>query len=155
SAARRLRARRGLGRNTMSDVKPALRRDAQPGAAGGGTGAADAAPSPEELVARAAAAQAAAQAAARQRSPAALQAGWLEAVLAVAAHYQLDASRERIRVDVRWSGRQPIEDSARQMARQAGLTLRAVAPQLDSLTPWRLPVVVQLAAEGKGEAQVA
>ncbi|WP_237288472.1 hypothetical protein [Variovorax sp. PAMC 28711] len=110
----------------------------------------------EDLAARAAAAQVAAQAAARQRSHAAVQAGWLEAVLVVAAHYQLDASRERIRVDVRWNGRQPIADSARQMARQAGLTLRDVAPQLDRLTPWRLPVVVQLAGQGdKGQGDAA
>ena len=83
-------------------------------------------------------------AAAQARLAALLQAGWLEAVLAVAAHYQLDASRERIRVAAAWNSRLGIEEAARQMARQAGLTLRPVAPQLAALTPWRLPAVVQL-----------
>lgn len=75
---------------------------------------------------------------------ASLQAGWLEAVMAVAAHYQLDASRERIRVAANWNSSLAPEESARHMAQQAGLTLRVVAPRLDQLTPWRLPAVVQL-----------
>lgn len=73
-----------------------------------------------------------------------LPAGWREAVLAVAAHYHLDASPEHIRVAAQWNERMPIEDQARLMARQAGLTLHMVRPRLDGLSPWRLPVVVQL-----------
>lgn len=74
-----------------------------------------------------------------------LRDGWLDAVLAVAAHYQLDASRERIRVAALWNSAQSMEDGARQMARQAGLSLRWVAPQLAQLNAWRLPAVAQLA----------
>ncbi|HEY0197393.1 MAG TPA: type I secretion system permease/ATPase [Rhodanobacter sp.] len=73
-----------------------------------------------------------------------LQAGWRDAVLAVAAHYQLNASPEHIRVATQWNADAPIEAQARQMARQAGLSLQRVQPALAALTPWRLPVVVQL-----------
>ena len=74
----------------------------------------------------------------------ALRDGWLDAVLAVAAHYQLDASRERIRVASLWNSAQPVGDGARHMARQAGLSLSFVAPKLARLNAWRLPAVVQL-----------
>lgn len=76
-----------------------------------------------------------------------VQTGWRDAVLMVAAHYQLKASPEHIRVAARWSAHTPIEAQAREMARQAGLSLQFVQPTLAGLTPWRLPVVVQLAGE--------
>lgn len=68
-----------------------------------------------------------------------LLAGWVDAVLAVAAHYHLDTSRERIRGAAAWSDHEDIGERVRQMARQAGLTVRQVAPRLDTLSPWRLP----------------
>lgn len=70
-------------------------------------------------------------------------AGWVDAVLAVAAHYHLDASRERIRMEAAWAGgdeRQAVQA----LARQAGLHLRWVHPDLGGLHAWRLPVVVEL-----------
>ena len=74
----------------------------------------------------------------------ALQTGWRDAVLAVAAHYQLNASPEHIRVAAQWNERAPVEDQAREMARQAGLSLQLVQPRLADLNPWRLPVALQL-----------
>ncbi|WP_367066637.1 type I secretion system permease/ATPase [Oryzisolibacter sp. LB2S] len=74
----------------------------------------------------------------------ALQGGWREAVLAVAAHYHLEASPEHIRVSAQWNERLPMEEQARLMARQAGLSLQMVQPRLEGLSPWRLPLVVQL-----------
>ena len=71
----------------------------------------------------------------------ALLSGWVDAVLAVAAHYQIDASRERIRVAADWSGGQDLDEGVRLIARQAGLALHRVAPRLQDLTAWRLPVV--------------
>ncbi|WP_310936128.1 type I secretion system permease/ATPase [Variovorax sp. UMC13] len=72
--------------------------------------------------------------------------GWIDAVLALCTHYHLQASREHIRVAADWSGELSPEESSRQMARQAGLTLRYVDTRLEKLTSWRLPVVVQLAS---------
>lgn len=74
----------------------------------------------------------------------ALQTGWRDAVLAMAAHYQLNASPEHIRVAAHWSDHAPIEDQVRAMARQAGLSLQLVRPSLIDLNPWRLPVALQL-----------
>ena len=86
--------------------------------------------------------------------------GWLDAVLAVAAHYQIDTSRERLRVDAAWQGaREDLSGNTggntegnsealwaciRQMAQQAGLSVHQVEPRLAQLTAWRLPVAVQL-----------
>lgn len=92
-------------------------------------------------------AQAAQEAAERQQELEARRAqlaGWLDAVLAVAAHYQVDASRERMRVDVQWNDERELQHSIHEMARQAGLALHWVAPTLKGLTAWRLPLLVQL-----------
>lgn len=74
--------------------------------------------------------------------------GWVDALLTVAAHYQIDTSRERLRVSASWqvTGKDTfdMQDSVRQMSQQAGMTLHEVLPKLDDLSAWRLPVVVQL-----------
>lgn len=78
-----------------------------------------------------------------------LMQGWLEAILAVAAHYQIDTSRERLCVDAAWAAdgelsADDLRQCIRQMARQAGLTVTEVAPDLQRLTAWRLPLILQL-----------
>ncbi|NYT25606.1 type I secretion system permease/ATPase [Alcaligenaceae bacterium] len=73
-----------------------------------------------------------------------LMEGWLDAVLSMAAHYHLNVSRERLRVAMSWGSQQEFQDNVREVARQAGLTIRWVKPRLRGLTNWRLPVVVQL-----------
>lgn len=75
--------------------------------------------------------------------------GWMEAILAVAANYQIDTSRERLRVDAAWAAggdlsADDLRQCIRQMARQAGLIVTEVAPDLKRLTAWRLPLVLQL-----------
>ncbi|MFT4241075.1 MAG: type I secretion system permease/ATPase [Acidovorax sp.] len=79
---------------------------------------------------------------------AALLNGWRDAVLAVATHYQLNASPEHIRVAAQWNSSEPTEAQAREMARMAGLGWQRVRPDLAALTRWRLPVVVQLDGDG-------
>ncbi|MDN5843971.1 MAG: type I secretion system permease/ATPase [Alcaligenaceae bacterium] len=71
-------------------------------------------------------------------------AGWLDAVVAVAAHYRLNVSRERMRVALSWGESGRLQDNVREAARQAGLRLQWVRPRLDGLTSWRLPIAVQL-----------
>lgn len=73
-----------------------------------------------------------------------LRTGWRDAVLSVAAHYQLNASAEHIRLAADWSERASVVEQAREMARQAGLSLQLLQPQLGNLNPWRLPVVLEL-----------
>lgn len=70
--------------------------------------------------------------------------GWLEAILAVAAHYHLDVSRERLRVGASWSGSGQLQAALRETARQAGLKLCWVRPRLSGITSWRLPIAVEL-----------
>lgn len=75
-------------------------------------------------------------------------AGWVDAIVRVAAHYRIDCSREAIRVAAHWSahgdGALPLEQRVPRLARQAGLAMRWVAADAGRLTPWRLPLVVQL-----------
>ena len=73
-----------------------------------------------------------------------LQSGWRDAVLVSAGHFQINASAEHIRLTSQWNDGASIEDQAREMARQAGLSLQMVQPRLADLTSWRLPVVIQL-----------
>lgn len=74
----------------------------------------------------------------------ALQIGWRDAILLAAAHYQLNASPEHLRLAAQWHENEAIGERAVEMARQAGLSLQMVQPRLADLNPWRLPVVVQL-----------
>ncbi|SDK71502.1 type I secretion system permease/ATPase [Microbulbifer yueqingensis] len=69
---------------------------------------------------------------------------WLEAIVAVSRHYRLDFSEENIRIAADWGGQESTELVLRQMARQAGLTIKFTRFDQMDLTPWRLPVVVQL-----------
>jgi ATP-binding cassette subfamily C protein LapB len=86
------------------------------------------------------------------RAPAQLQSedapGWVDAIVRVASHYRIDCSREAIRVAAQWNGRgegaMPLEQLVPRLARQAGLAMRWVAADAGRLTPWRLPLVVQL-----------
>src|SRR5690606_18182342 len=69
---------------------------------------------------------------------------WLEAIIQVASHYRLECSRENIRISAAWSHDKPLSLGVRQMAKQAGLSMRLLDPELEKVTPWRLPLVVQL-----------
>ncbi len=70
---------------------------------------------------------------------------WLEALLAVARHYRVDGSQERVRVEAEWRARDgALDDVIDHMARQLGLVAvfdRLVPGMLD---PWRLPMIVDL-----------
>src|SRR5690625_1835823 len=76
---------------------------------------------------------------------------WLEALLAIARHYRIDGSEERVRVEADWRSRdQGLDDVIQHMARQLGLV--AVFDRLspEMLDPWRLPMIADL-----GNGQVA
>lgn len=68
---------------------------------------------------------------------------WMEAILLVARHYRLDVSEETVRIAAQRPDRQ-LEDVVRQMARQAGLTVKFTAASPRDLSQWRTPLVVEL-----------
>lgn len=74
----------------------------------------------------------------------ALRDAWREAILVTASHFQLNASSEHVRLASDWSEGATIEERAREMARQAGLSFQIVRPKLSDLNAWRLPVAIQL-----------
>ena len=68
---------------------------------------------------------------------------WMEAVLLVARHYRLDVSEETVRIASQRPDRD-LEDVVRQMARQAGLTVKFTGHASGELSQWRTPLVVEL-----------
>jgi ATP-binding cassette subfamily C protein LapB len=68
---------------------------------------------------------------------------WMEAILLVARHYRLDVSEETVRIAAQRPDRD-LEDVVRQMARQAGLTLKFTGTVPGDLSQWRTPLVVEL-----------
>lgn len=69
---------------------------------------------------------------------------WVEALLLVANHYRVECSKENIRIASTWSGDKPTIDIIRGLARQIGMTCRAVELDHRQVSPWRLPLVVLL-----------
>ena len=69
---------------------------------------------------------------------------WIDAVLLVAKHYRMDFSRENIRVTAAWRKDATLEESVNLIAHQAGLAVRTEPFKAKKLTPWRLPMVIQL-----------
>ena len=70
--------------------------------------------------------------------------GWLEAILSVARHNRLDCSAQNVRIAAHWSSGVDVDQVLRQMARQAGLSLKIVDFSPALLVQRRLPLVVQL-----------
>lgn len=69
---------------------------------------------------------------------------WAEAIVAVARHYGLACSVEAVRLAAVWEADADSETALQQAARQAGLALREVARSAESLSTWRLPLVLEL-----------
>lgn len=68
---------------------------------------------------------------------------WLEAILAVARHHRLDCSAQTVRIATQWSQDASVDEVLRQMARQAGLSLKIVDFSPSLLVARRLPLVLQ------------
>lgn len=70
---------------------------------------------------------------------------WLKAVLSIAKHYRIEPSEERVRLQLDWNKNQSVDDILAVMTRQIGLSVRKSAFTSDSLNPWRLPIIVEMA----------
>lgn len=69
---------------------------------------------------------------------------WLQAVLAIAKHYRIEPSEERLRLQLDWNPNQSIEDILILVSRQIGMSLRKTEFSEDILNPWRLPLLIQM-----------
>ncbi|MFV5493656.1 type I secretion system permease/ATPase [Acinetobacter towneri] len=69
---------------------------------------------------------------------------WLQAVLAIAKHYRIEPSEERLRLQLDWNANQSIDDILILVSRQIGMSLRKTEFSEDILNPWRLPVLIQM-----------
>lgn len=77
---------------------------------------------------------------------------WMDAILLVARHYRLDVSPESVRL-ASLHRDEPLEQVVRQMARQAGLTVKFSGADARVLSRWRMPLVVELSDGQVGVAQ--
>ena len=69
---------------------------------------------------------------------------WLQAVLTIAKHYRIEASEERIRLQLDWNKNQDLDDILNLMSKQIGLSIRKTKLDKNVFNPWRLPVIIQL-----------
>ena len=69
---------------------------------------------------------------------------WLQAVLAIAKHYRIEPSEERLRLQLDWNPSQSIDDILILVSRQIGMSLRKTEFSEDILNPWRLPLLIQM-----------
>ncbi|WP_407354427.1 type I secretion system permease/ATPase [Luteimonas sp. R10] len=86
----------------------------------------------------------------RENTAATGHASWLDALIAVARHYRIDGSEERVRVEADWRVRDSgLDEVVGHMARQLGLAavFDRFAPGM--LDPWRLPMIADF-----GDGQV-
>ena len=68
---------------------------------------------------------------------------WLQAMLTIARHYRLDFSQEHVRVTINNESHSPRQQLLEDMARQLGLGLRNIEPDVSQLDPWRLPLLAE------------
>lgn len=69
---------------------------------------------------------------------------WLQAVLAIAKHYRIEPSEERLRLQLDWNPSQSLDDILSLVNRQIGMSLRKTEFSEDILNPWRLPLLIQM-----------
>ena len=69
---------------------------------------------------------------------------WLQAVLTVAKHYRIEPSEERIRLQLDWNPNQTVDDILATVTRQIGMNLRKAAFSAEALSPWRLPMIIEM-----------
>ncbi|WP_166171844.1 type I secretion system permease/ATPase [Acinetobacter sp. SA01] len=69
---------------------------------------------------------------------------WLQAVLAIAKHYRIEPSEERLRLQLDWNPNQSIDDILTVMSLQIGMSIRKIEFNEDVLNPWRLPLLIEM-----------
>ncbi|WP_407206583.1 ATP-binding cassette domain-containing protein [Citrobacter sedlakii] len=71
-------------------------------------------------------------------------ANWARAMSHIAAHYRIACSPGALQASAPWFKDKAMPQALTQLARQAGLSFQPLTPTGQSLSRWRLPVVIQL-----------
>ncbi|HAV5769546.1 TPA: type I secretion system permease/ATPase [Acinetobacter baumannii] len=69
---------------------------------------------------------------------------WLQAILVVAKHYLIDPSEEKLRLQFDSHQNQTIDDVLTLATRQIGMNYRKAKFNLDEISPWHLPVIIEM-----------
>lgn len=69
---------------------------------------------------------------------------WLQAILVIARHYLIDPSEEKLRLQFDWNQNQTIDEILTLAARQIGMNYRKAKLDLCEISPWHLPVIIEM-----------
>ncbi|WP_202743941.1 type I secretion system permease/ATPase [Acinetobacter calcoaceticus] len=69
---------------------------------------------------------------------------WLQAILVIAKHYLIDPSEERLRIQFDWDQNQTIDEVLTLATRQIGMSYRKTKLKLDEISPWHLPLLIEM-----------
>ncbi|MDC5144264.1 type I secretion system permease/ATPase [Acinetobacter baumannii] len=69
---------------------------------------------------------------------------WLHAILVIARHYLIDPSEEKLRLQFDWNQNQTIDEILTLAARQIGMNYRKAKLDLCEISPWHLPVIIEM-----------
>lgn len=69
---------------------------------------------------------------------------WLQAILVIANHYRIESSKEQLKIQLDWSMHQSIDDILTLISRKIGLSLKKINFDQSILTPWRLPLLIEM-----------
>ena len=69
---------------------------------------------------------------------------WLQAVLVIAKHYRIDASEERLRLQLDWNSNPSTDAILKLLSRQMGMSFVKTAFREDGVNPWRLPLLIEM-----------
>ncbi|EXE90206.1 type I secretion system ATPase family protein, partial [Acinetobacter baumannii 532279] len=66
------------------------------------------------------------------------------AILVIARHYLIDPSEEKLRLQFDWNQNQTIDEILTLAARQIGMNYRKAKLDLCEISPWHLPVIIEM-----------
>lgn len=69
---------------------------------------------------------------------------WLQAILIIAKHYLLDPSEESLRLQLDWNNGQSKDDILMLATRQIGMNCRKANFRIDEISPWHLPLLLEM-----------
>ncbi|MFV5373678.1 type I secretion system permease/ATPase [Acinetobacter calcoaceticus] len=69
---------------------------------------------------------------------------WLQAILVIAKHYFIDPSEEKLRLQFNWNQEKTVDDLLTLAARQIGMNYCKAQLNLDKISPWHLPVIIEM-----------
>lgn len=69
---------------------------------------------------------------------------WLQAILVIAKHYLIEPPEEKLRLQFNWNQEKTVDDVLTLATRQIGMNYCKAQLNLDKISPWHLPVIIEM-----------